>query len=58
MSLARDRLRLVRENDTDCQNTTFLKLWVDEDLDGTKKHPMDNKNGSIAERGTQGAHKM
>ena len=58
MALARDRLRLVRENDTDCQNTTFLKLLMDEDLDGTKMHPMYNKNSNIAERGTQGAHKI
>ena len=46
------------ETDTDCQNTTFLELWMDGNLDGTKMYPMYNKNGNIAERGTQGAHKI
>ena len=72
MALARDRLRLVTQTakmqnssscafgktDTDCQNTTFLELWMDEDLDGTKMHSIYNKNSNIAERGTQWAHKI
>ena len=33
MALARDRLKLVRENDTECKNATFFKLCIFSETD-------------------------